>query len=42
MLCEMDDMLLSAVPNPAHFALVEMERLGLLGLVITQNVDSLH
>jgi NAD-dependent deacetylase len=29
-------------PNPAHKALVELERRGLLEAVITQNVDRLH
>ena len=29
-------------PNPAHRALVALERLGLLDSVITQNVDDLH
>jgi NAD-dependent deacetylase len=29
-------------PNPAHEALAELERLGLLDAVITQNVDRLH
>lgn len=29
-------------PNPAHCALAELERQGLLALVITQNIDSLH
>lgn len=29
-------------PNPAHEALVELERRGLLEAVITQNVDRLH
>jgi NAD-dependent deacetylase len=29
-------------PNPAHEALAEMERAGLLGAVITQNIDQLH
>jgi len=38
----MDEMLLRAAPNPAHFALAEMEKQGLLNLVITQNIDSLH
>ena len=32
----------SAQPNPAHRALVALERLGLLDCVITQNVDDLH
>jgi len=29
-------------PNGAHFALVELERRGLLDAVITQNIDRLH
>ncbi len=29
-------------PNPAHEALAELERLGLLEGVITQNIDTLH
>ena len=32
----------AAEPNPAHRALVTLERLGLLDCVITQNVDDLH
>jgi NAD-dependent deacetylase len=31
-----------AEPNPAHHALAEMERLGVLQAVITQNIDHLH
>jgi len=31
-----------AQPNPAHIALARMEEMGLLGVVITQNVDGLH
>ncbi|MCD6573561.1 MAG: NAD-dependent deacylase [Thermoplasmata archaeon] len=31
-----------ARPNPAHIALAEMEKLGYLHAIITQNVDSLH
>jgi NAD-dependent deacetylase len=29
-------------PNPAHYAIAELEKLGKLDCVITQNVDSLH
>ena len=29
-------------PNPAHYALAELERLGKLQTVITQNIDNLH
>ena len=32
----------AADPNPAHLALAELERRGLLHCVITQNVDNLH
>lgn len=31
-----------AEPNDAHRALVELERLGLVRAVVTQNIDSLH
>ncbi len=31
-----------AKPNPAHYAIVELHRLGKLDCVITQNVDNLH
>lgn len=31
-----------AVPNSTHYALVEMERAGLVTGVVTQNVDGLH
>ena len=31
-----------AEPNPAHYAIAELNRLGKLDCVITQNVDSLH
>lgn len=29
-------------PNPGHYALVELEKMGILKCVITQNVDNLH
>ncbi|MFC1814920.1 NAD-dependent deacetylase [Thermodesulfobacteriota bacterium] len=31
-----------ATPNPGHYALAELEKLGILKCVITQNVDALH
>src|SRR5579863_1864833 len=31
-----------ASPNAAHYAVVELERMGRLGAVVTQNVDGLH
>ena len=31
-----------ASPNPGHYALAELERMGLLKHMITQNVDNLH
>lgn len=31
-----------ARPNPAHLAVVELERLGKVSCVVTQNVDGLH
>ena len=34
--------LAEARPNPAHVALAELERAGLVDVVITQNVDGLH
>lgn len=35
-------LLIEAEPNPAHYAITELYRLGKLDCVITQNVDSLH
>lgn len=31
-----------AQPNPGHYALAELEQMGILEWVITQNVDGLH
>jgi NAD-dependent deacetylase len=35
-------MLTTAEPNPAHLALAELERRGLVRAVVTQNIDLLH
>jgi NAD-dependent deacetylase len=35
-------MLLGAEPNPAHHALAELERRGLVQAIVTQNIDTLH
>lgn len=32
----------NASPNPAHLAIAEMEKLGIIKAVITQNIDGLH
>jgi NAD-dependent deacetylase len=42
LLKEMDDTISRARPNPAHYALAELEARGLLTGIITQNVDNLH
>ena len=42
MLSEMIGVLTRAAPNPAHRGLAELERMGILRSVITQNVDGLH
>lgn len=42
MLKELLDTVLLAKPHSAHFALAELEKLGYLTGIITQNVDSLH
>jgi NAD-dependent deacetylase len=34
--------MMAALPNPAHQALATMEKVGLVDLVITQNIDNLH
>jgi NAD-dependent deacetylase len=42
MLKEMFTLILMAKPNPAHMGLADLERMGLLSSIITQNVDGLH
>ncbi len=34
--------LLDAAPNPAHVALAELEAMGYLKVIVTQNIDNLH
>ena len=34
--------LTTVTPNPSHYALVQLENLGMLKCVITQNIDGLH
>jgi NAD-dependent deacetylase len=42
LLKEMDRIITAARPNPAHYALAELEAKGMLLGIITQNVDNLH
>ena len=42
LLRELEDTIAQARPNPAHFALAALEKMGRLQAVITQNVDNLH
>ncbi|HSR12141.1 MAG TPA: NAD-dependent deacylase [Thermodesulfobacteriota bacterium] len=42
MLRDMGDLLERSRPNPAHIALAELEKMGHLRSVITQNIDHLH
>jgi NAD-dependent deacetylase len=42
MLKDMFTLVMTAKPNPAHIGLAELERMGLLSTIITQNVDGLH
>jgi NAD-dependent deacetylase len=42
MATEMYEPMQKAQPNPAHLAIAELEKLGKLDCVITQNIDGLH
>lgn len=38
----MDELIAKAEPNPAHLGIGELEKMGMLQYIITQNVDNLH
>jgi NAD-dependent deacetylase len=42
MLKDMFELIMTAKPNPAHVGLAELERMGYLSFIVTQNVDGLH
>jgi len=42
MLRDMFQLIMMAKPNPAHMGLAELERMGHLSSIVTQNVDGLH
>lgn len=42
MLREMDDLVANVEPNKAHIGLGELEKMGFLQYIITQNIDNLH
>jgi len=42
MLKDMFKLIMEAKPNPAHLGLAELERMGFLSSIVTQNVDGLH
>jgi len=42
MLKDMFELIMTARPNPAHIGLAELERMGYLSSIVTQNVDGLH
>ena len=41
-LLEESGLMIDAKPNPAHYAIADLEKMGKLNCVITQNVDGLH
>jgi NAD-dependent deacetylase len=42
MLVEMETFFAKASPNNAHLALGDLEKMGIIKMVVTQNIDSLH
>jgi NAD-dependent deacetylase len=38
----LSDVTINAEPNPAHHALMDLERMGYLKSIVTQNIDMLH
>jgi NAD-dependent deacetylase len=42
MLKDMFSLVMNAKPNPAHIGLAELEQMGFLSSIVTQNVDGLH
>jgi len=42
MLVEVDKLVRDAEPNPGHRALADLERIGVLHAIVTQNIDGLH
>ena len=42
LLMELDKLMMAAQPNEGHKALAELERMGIVQVVITQNIDGLH
>ncbi len=42
MLRDMGTLVEQAQPNPAHLGMGELERMGCLHFIITQNIDNLH
>jgi len=42
MMVELGRQIAEAQPNPAHYGLAELERMGHISVVVTQNIDGLH